>query len=1841
MFHYNILKKITQLKSLAKTTEAVNVIAKSSKTYKELESIGRSYTTETLKAALAQSTLNKEQIKTILSANGLQGELLETTVDELANAASTNLVAESQKRTSATTLGLGTAFKGLGIKIKSATASMLTWMATNPIGWITAVISAIGAATYGVIKLHDALTVSLEEQKEKLQETKEAYEGVKNELQEVESELQNTQNKIEELESIPNLTWVEQEELDRLREVTKELELQKQLKQDAQLESAEDLYKENKATFDKEFKSSYGNASVSDLKEQLSSGHIGTGQLDYGNITDLISALQYIREEKAKLTDESEIAEYDEFISDLAGSIKSNGQEYLSSLSEYKQNILEIANIRELTEDEQIFYDHLSSMQKMIYEFYSPATWNGLEFDSIFSTDGIEKTKEELIAMYQSGELSSAEMLESFPRLNQAIQESEIIAGESSNTFKEVFNEIAALAKGQADVVNDLSTSFDLTTYKDQIDDIQSSISTLRSALDSFNSGELSKIQVIDLMQQFPDLVPYIDLTADGFGNLSEGLSRLISQQPDSLIQSLDELKDSLSTEEERQQVELLIDSLQRLSSYGDTGIESYDTAIGNTWNDTANVIDSVTTQFENLAKVQEAVAGGLTMSANAAAELAKMYPEILTNAELSANGQITLNEDVVRNILDGDKSIVDAQITKLEADKAELISKKEFAEAQLEIVKQVGEGEGQISREVAIYKLENLNKQLQAVADTNSEEDRVIAETAENMAKNMHEFNTVVGNVAINSSDNMGKAAMSMADSMSRNSINAQTSLENIQKKAWDVADSIKDMSIGKHGGKSGTYGGGGSTITDVIKVIVDTGNFEAGHVEAGHVEAEVAEIDFDEFQTQLETDIQGYTDAISNIETQIDILRNLQAAFDDNGGIGGHGYADRINQLEKDRAKINDALKDSDSSAKSEFSETVDFFEERVKVLDNALSLLNASMDNLSGAFAKNNLVDAELGITEEKFNNYTDALSMYTQKANEAFSRLPADIASKVKDGAVALTDFIGDGNEDVVEAIKEYESWADEIAGCKQELAELQKEIRQLELEKFNNIMDDFSSQFNLRDDSKNLISKQVDLLKEAGELIGESFFKAQIDQSQKQLELLENEKIQLVNQMSSAISSGRVQKGTDEWLEMVNALSDVDGSILDCKKSIEGFDNELLNLHTEIFNRIQKQFSDLDSEISNIIDLFDDFEVSDDKGVWSKEAIAQLGLLSQQYELAVYQVSQYADEIDKLNTDYLLGKYSATEYADKLADLNAAQWDAVKSTENAKDAIMDLNETRVENQIKGIEKEIDAYKELTDAQIEALDAEKDLHEYQKSIADKNTDITRLEKQLAAMKNDNTASTVAKRKQLEEQLAEAMADLDETQYDHSVETQKKALNQQYEDFEYARNQEIEALRESLNDREAILTESFETVKNNAALVGQEIATIATEHGITISNTLISSWQSGENAIAGYGEVLSQNTSAFIGNIMGIENEVWNLQAQANTTADSLAWMFSAKADTLVNELNTSYYAESNLASMTNALQQSLINTLERGYDVSSIVNSLNAVTDAANRAKEAANNIGSGNVSTVPVQTTINNLNTNRTTPVQTNTGSLDSNRKYFVKDEDNKTMFVGSQSQCQTWMNAHNYSLNSIVGDDINAIDNNKKKDVYSSISTKSSTRSTKAKAPLKKYASGTRNAEDGLRIINEEGSELVLPKLSSGNYTVGNAGDQILTKEQTDNVCDWAKFNPEDYIPVSQEELFESLRKRSGNGKNITGSVDFTAFTKPSAHVMQEIFKNAGISGSILDESVNNNNNSVNIHYDSMITVNGSVNDEKYLVNLAKNASRESVKESVKQAEKTRKYGMF
>lgn len=794
----------------------------------------------------------------------------------------------------------------------------------------------------------------------------------------------------------------------------------------------------------------------------------------------------------------------------------------------------------------------------------------------------------------------------------------------------------------------------------------------------------------------------------------------------------------------------------------------------------------------------------------------------------------------------------------------------------------------------------------------------------------------------------------------------------------------------------------------------------------------------------------------------------------------------------IEDSAKKASDAAKDAEDS----FEQLYDYFERMIKVLDNSINLLEAHLEDVVGSFAKNTLLSAEEDLIQSKMNGYASAISMYSQKASEALSKIPTEVAEKLQNGAVAIDEFVGEGNEEVYEAIQDYEKWADKVADCKLQIVELREAIRQLELKKFQNVMKDFTDQFDLRQSAGiDLISKQIDLLKEAGQLVGESFYTKQIEQANKQLDILNREQEALVKQLNEALSKG-IDTGSDEWLEMVNSLTDVEGSILDCKKAIEEFDNAILELHTEIFNRIQDQFASFKNELSNMQELFNDeaLPVATKDNKWTNEGLAQLGLLSQQYELASYQVEQYNQEIETLTQNYLAGRYSATEYADRLIELKSAQWDAVNASEAAIDAMRDLNETRVNIVIDGINEEIDAYSELISKQKELLSAEKDLYEYQKSIAESEKDITKLQRQLAAIADDDSQAARAKRAQLEEELAEAQDALEEKQYDHSIEMQQTSLDEQLEQYKATRQLEIEALQESLLNVEQILAETFEAVRENSQLIGQEIVIMAQEHSIEMSTALTDAWFQGENAIAQYGQVLSAESSAFIGNIQGVEYQVYQLQEQANQTAVGLADMFSTRADNLVQQLTDSYMSEGNLNNMTNALHDSLSNTIDGAYSGSGAKAALDSIAEAANGVAAAADNARAALEAMGAAQAAAQN--------VPSYTGKIyqqGSDGDYYYAGE-------GTVSGNNIWeKNGRIY------------VDNG--------------------------YASGIKKVtENQLAWTQEKGAEAIISPTSGAILTPLRKGDMVLPADQTENIWGWSRFNPDEYAA----KLAQSIGSISG-----------------------------------------------------------------------------------------------
>jgi len=118
----------------------------------------------------------------------------------------------------------------------------------------------------------------------------------------------------------------------------------------------------------------------------------------------------------------------------------------------------------------------------------------------------------------------------------------------------------------------------------------------------------------------------------------------------------------------------------------------------------------------------------------------------------------------------------------------------------------------------------------------------------------------------------------------------------------------------------------------------------------------------------------------------------------------------------------------------------------------------------------------------------------------------------------------------------------------------------------------------------------------------------------------------------------------------------------------------------------------------------------------------------------------------------------------------------------------------LHKQRIDKVIEGIEKEKDAYRKLIDEQLKTIENEEKLRSYKSDVEEATKKVTDIERQIAALSLDNSASANAKKKQLQEDLLNARKELEELQYQHSVEMQKEALETEYENFENEKDSEI---------------------------------------------------------------------------------------------------------------------------------------------------------------------------------------------------------------------------------------------------------------------------------------------------------------------------------------------------------------------------------------------------------------------------------------------------------------
>ncbi len=456
-------------------------------------------------AKLAMQGYNREMIVSALTTAGFSEE-------QIIAALSTEAFAAAEGTATVAT-------QAFGVALANVVKGLIAFLTTNPVGW--AILAA--GAIFGMVKAYDALTVSAEEATEQMNESFSEFEEATSTLDSLNKELETTNERIAELESKDTLTFVEESELEKLRESVELLQIQADLAEKKALREGKEAAEDTVTAYRKNFK----NEITSDAVDYYVTNSTSTGNnailfSDDSDISALLAGIKQMRKLQEELDKSSEYYEedyqdYQDLIDDTTDSI----WEQAEVLSDYK-NKLEAIPYDQLSTDQKDALDEINSAIELIYTSLDPGKWKEMQWNSIVNNEKYADDVKRLKELASTTKITASTIKSEFPEVAQACTDAGLKI---------------------SDVVDNLNASFERTT--DEIGNKKIRIlSSLFEMPDvDFKSGNLLNNGLTfgaDIAKQYLEYADYIESLSD------EDIELAYNIVVTSNVRGLDELKTAI-----------------------------------------------------------------------------------------------------------------------------------------------------------------------------------------------------------------------------------------------------------------------------------------------------------------------------------------------------------------------------------------------------------------------------------------------------------------------------------------------------------------------------------------------------------------------------------------------------------------------------------------------------------------------------------------------------------------------------------------------------------------------------------------------------------------------------------------------------------------------------------------------------------------------------------------------------------------------------------------------------------------------------------------------------------------------------------------------------------------------------------------------------------------------------------------------------------------------------------------------------------------------------------------------------------------------------------------------
>ena len=573
---------------------------------------------------------------------------------------------------------LGLAEGNLGMAIRMVTGDLIeqaaAWAAT-PVGMITILIAAVS----GITKAYDLFTVSLDEHRQKLDDLKSKYDEFESKLQSIQSELETATQRIVELEAKDNLTFVEREELDKLKETNAELKRQQDLLEQSKKLAQNDVNKEFVATMKKDVddtgeythyhtpflgadNGTWKTWSWSSIWRDL--GSMGMG-VDYSTsersyIEQQFQQYESLKDQYANATTQKDKDRIDKQIKEIETYLNDKSQQWLTD-SDGIGYITNPQNDDERKVNEYLDYINDFRDRVAIETGGTDAKYNA--FTRILNKDEFSDIKSQLESLGDVGELTGEKIKDLIPvgsELYNKLVSLGVIAEDDSSWYGNLANTFNKVTEA-AD-----TNSIALKELNDSLDKIQSAYQVASTAIEEYNeNGYIS----VDTFQSLMELEPeYLNLLMDENGTLaltSENLYKLTEARINDLA---------------AKQASTLVDSVTKLGSEAEQLqylTQATDGATESTW----GLVYAKIAEAQAAGTISDDVAGRLKSQVEAYQTWANAAIDGINKGSLGKSSNSSKSEkDKAKALKDYEDKVKDINEKLEELDKAEHLSNLKYS---------------------------------------------------------------------------------------------------------------------------------------------------------------------------------------------------------------------------------------------------------------------------------------------------------------------------------------------------------------------------------------------------------------------------------------------------------------------------------------------------------------------------------------------------------------------------------------------------------------------------------------------------------------------------------------------------------------------------------------------------------------------------------------------------------------------------------------------------------------------------------------------------------------------------------------------------------------------------------------------------------------------------------------------------------------------------------------------------------------------------------------------------------------------------------------------------------